>query len=109
MELINQLNEEEFIELIMNEYEEWCGYYGRSYCTQEDYDNKDEEALWDFVMCNIQIDDNRTTIEQLNDKEFEEWKAFFNKIDKTKIWDLVWDCLHPYDPMREYYRNVFGR
>ena len=98
--VINQLIELNFIETIIREYEEWCGYFAESYLTQTDVDNEDEEALFDFVMCNVYV--NGKTIEELDDDEFEEWKTLFDKIDKRKIWDCADEILHPYDPFREH-------
>ena len=97
---INQLIElenEEFVKLIKKEYEEWTGYEGEPYITN---DNEDEEELWDFVMCNIYINGKR--IEEIEKKDYDIWKEKFDKINKTEIWELVDECNHPYDPFREH-------
>jgi len=100
---MEMLTEEKFIDLIIAEYEEWCGYSGESYITN---DKEDDDELFDFVMCNIKIDG--VTIEELDDDAFNAWKKFFDSIDKTKIWDCIEECQHPYDPWIEHRADWYG-
>lgn len=98
--VINQLIElenEKFAKIIKKEYEEWTGYEGEPYITN---DNEDEEELWDFVMCNIYI--NGKKIEEMEEENYNIWKEKFDRIDKTEIWELIYECNHPYDPFREH-------
>lgn len=99
----NMLNEEQFVDLIIDEYEDWCGYHGESYITN---DKEDDDELFDFVMCNIKIDG--VTIEELDDDAFDAWKKFFDSIDKSKIWDCVDEINHPYDPWTEHRADWYG-
>lgn len=97
------LNEKTFEELIIKEYEDWCGYYGEKYLTEDD----DEEELFEFVISNVKID-NSFTIEQLDDESFNAWKKFFKKINKDKIWDIVYEYNHPWSDWDNCDADFYG-
>lgn len=98
--VINQLIELNLKYKFEKEYIDWCDYNGEAYVTQTDYNKKDEDALWDFIICNVSV--NGQTIEEMNDKLYEEYQEVFKRMEKEEMWDLVWEYLHPFDPFREY-------
>ena len=61
---MEKLNKETFTELIIKEYEEWCGFMGEAYLRDDDTD----EDLFEFVSTQIDIDD-KFRIEELDDED----------------------------------------
>lgn len=100
---MERLNEETFTELIVKEYEEWCGFMGEAYLRDDDTD----EDLFEFVSTQIDIDD-KFRIEELNDEGYNAWRKFFDKIDKEPIWDIVWEYNHPWSDWDNCDADFYG-
>ena len=100
---MEKLNEKTFEELIIKEYEEWCGYMGEPYLRDKDTD----EDLFEFVSTQINID-GKFYIEELDDESYKAWRKFINKIDKEEIWNTVWDYNHPYSDWDNCDADFYG-
>ena len=103
--VINQLHEQlkyseinlsrkEFIDKIIEEINEDCGFYG-----EVPYID-DKDTIIDYAL-HIKVE-NDLTLEELDDKKFNLYCKYLDTVAVGEITDYVEECKHPYDPWKEH-------
>lgn len=103
--VINQLHEQlkysklalsrkDFIDKIIEEINEDCGFYGEvPYIV-------DKDTIIDYTLC-INVEENMA-LEELDDEKFNLYCKYIDTVAEGEILDYIDECKHPYDPFREH-------
>ena len=88
-----KLSRKQFVDKIIEEINETCGYDG--YVPTFD----DKEDIIDFA---FSIPVEECTLEELDDARFEQYCDYLDIATVGEIQDYAEECRHPYDPFREH-------